>query len=118
SARVVTSSYFQTIRLPIVNGRDFLGGLPDAPEVIVDQRTARVLWRGANPVGSQIKLGSPGSNAPWVRVVGVVANAERAAPEDRSRANQIKSQRIGDIYYLPGARDTIRVKSAIWIDAI
>jgi putative ABC transport system permease protein len=109
STQVVSPSYFRTLHLPILAGRDFLEGFPAQPEVIVDKSTARLLWGNANPIGAQIKLGSPSSIIPWVRVVGVVANARLESPRDRSAPGGALSQRLGDIYYLPSVSDTLGV---------
>jgi len=109
SVRIVSSSYFRTIHLPVVKGRDFLEGVPAHPEVIIDKSTARALWPGADPVGAQIKLGSPEANIPWVRIVGVVPDRFGRSPADLSQASSVLSHRIGEIFYLPSGTDSLRV---------
>jgi hypothetical protein len=112
---VVSPSELRTYRLPVVRGRDFLDGTPAAPEVIVDEQTARVLWPNADPVGNQIKLGDARSDAPWARVVGVVGASRRTMSlgadgwigEETSIESQ-STRRAGRIYYASGARDSIR----------
>lgn len=112
---IVSPSELRTYRLPVLRGRDFLDGTPGAPEVIVDEQTARVLWPKADPVGKQIKLGDARSDAPWARVVGVVGASRRTmslgvdgwigaetSPENES------TRRPGRIFYAPDARDSIR----------
>lgn len=112
---IVSPSELRTYRLPVLRGRDFLDGTPGAPEVIVDEQTARVLWPKADPVGKQIKLGDARSDAPWARVVGVVGASRRTmslyvdgwigaetSPESES------TRRPGRIFYSPDARDSIR----------
>ena len=107
--QIVSPGYLRTLHLPILAGRDFLDGTPAHPEVIVDKKTARMFWPNGNPIGAQIKLGSPSSNAPWLRVVGVVANRELESPLDRSAPGGALAQRFGDIYYVPSGTDTLRV---------
>jgi predicted permease len=50
---VVTPGYFRTLGIPLLRGRDFMDtdrkGSP--PVAIVDERMARELWPGRNPVG-------------------------------------------------------------------
>jgi putative ABC transport system permease protein len=115
SYEVVSSSYFRTIQLPIAAGRDFPEGVPVHPEVIIDKTTAHRLWPGADPIGAQIKLGSPGSTAPWLRVVGVVSDRLTHAPLDRSQPSSVQAQRIGDIYYFPGGTDSLRIHQSTFM---
>ena len=73
---VVSPDFLRTLRLPIVQGRDFLPGDDDSVGVaIVDDSIAKFLWPHESPVGHQIKLGRLESNAPWVRVVGVARSS-------------------------------------------
>ncbi len=46
---VVDIGYFETLRLPIVSGRDFTAN--DYAAAIVSESTARLLWPGENPIG-------------------------------------------------------------------
>lgn len=103
----VSPSYFRTMRIPIIRGRDFLDGERDVAAVIVDEQTVSVLWPNANPVGAQIKFGDLQSNAPYVRVVGVVGVAQgvRIDPAMRSIMRGVKQ--LGRIYYLPGPTDSL-----------
>jgi putative ABC transport system permease protein len=127
---VVSPSEVRTYGRPILRGRDFLDGTPGAPEVIVDEQTARVLWPNADPVGQRIKLGDARSDAPWARVVGVVGAGRRimdlgvdgwigaeASRESRS------TRRPGTIFYVPDARDSIRTDKRtfsfnIWFNVV
>ena len=108
--KVVSPSYLRTLRLPILSGRDFLDGVPAEPEIVVDQKTAQVLWPAGNPVGEQIQLGSGGGVRPWLRVVGVVANVDDPSRSITSRSSSVRSSPIGAIYYLPSGRDSIVVQ--------
>src|SRR5206468_1324128 len=74
SYHVVSPSYFSTLGIPIVDGRDFQSGDRgmETGVVIVDDTAARRLWPGlTSPVGRMIKLGLRESKRPWLRVVGV-----------------------------------------------
>ena len=70
---VVTPGYFQTLGLPILEGRDFTE--QDAKEslvTIVDAAIARRYWPNQSAVGKRVRYGPPADNEPWHTIVGVV----------------------------------------------
>ncbi len=70
---MATPDIFRLYGFPIVAGRDFEPGDADGPgAAIVSRDLASKLWPLSSPVGRLLKLGSSKSNAPWVRVIGVV----------------------------------------------
>ncbi len=75
--RVVFPQYFQTMRVPLVRGRDFTpADRSDAPAVvIVNQELAARVWPGEDPIGKRITLDDPARNPRWLTVVGVSKNA-------------------------------------------
>jgi putative ABC transport system permease protein len=80
---VVAPKYFETLRLPLLRGRDF-SRFDDvsAPRVaIVNETMARRLWLTGDPVGRRFKFGPPASEAPWFTVVGVVGDMRRQGLE-------------------------------------
>lgn len=105
---ITTAEYFRAMGLPIIKGRNFLDGLATVPEVIVDRRTAENLWPGVDPIGQQIKLGEYKSNAPWVRVVGVVPNVNDESQLVRYNASTNPSK-VGAMYVSQTASDSIVV---------
>lgn len=82
--RVVSGDYFRAMGVPLRAGRTFTAAdRADAPPVVVvNQTLARLLWAGANPVGTRISF--VGAAGPWLEIVGVVgdtrSNAADAAP--------------------------------------
>lgn len=72
--RRVSSDYFQTLRIPIVGGRDFTPrDTAETPSVvIVNEAMARKYWPGIDPVGRRLRL----TAAPygWSEIVGVVGD--------------------------------------------
>jgi putative ABC transport system permease protein len=80
----VTPGYFDALGAALSAGRPFADGDRDgAPAVaIVNDELARQLWRGRNPVGDSLRLGSVTENAPVVTVVGVVATIRRSHMHD------------------------------------
>jgi putative ABC transport system permease protein len=67
--RVATPSAFETLEIPILNGRGFNDGdREDTQQVaIVSASMARKYWPNADPIGKRFRLGTD----PWVTVVGV-----------------------------------------------
>ena len=70
----VTPEYFAVLGVRLVRGRTFTAADRDsAPGVaIINEATARRLWRGADPVGRHIRLGA--ADGPEATIVGVVAD--------------------------------------------
>jgi predicted permease len=54
---IVDSGYFETLRLPLVSGRNFNAGdrAGTEPVAIIGESGARQLWPGQNPVGKRIQ---------------------------------------------------------------
>ncbi|HEY8175883.1 MAG TPA: FtsX-like permease family protein [Gemmatimonadaceae bacterium] len=104
--RLVSSSYLRTFQLKILKGRDFQEGEFAEPLVIVDDLTARYLWPGADPLGRLIKMGDVHSNAPWLRVIGVVQYKNLWAVFDRANPEERLAPRLGGLYVLNGADST------------
>jgi putative ABC transport system permease protein len=69
----VSSGYFPALKIPQPRGRalteqDIAGA---ARVALVNETLARA-WRGENPIGKRLHLGSLGPDQPWTTVVGVV----------------------------------------------
>jgi predicted permease len=75
---VVSPGYFQTLRIALLRGRDFVDGdTKTAPRVaIVNDTAARAYWPGQDPVGQHITFAGEGLP---VEVVGVVKTANYLA---------------------------------------
>ena len=56
--RVVTAGYFRAMRIPLIAGREFteFDTAASTPVVIINQNTARELFRGVNPIGQRLVL--------------------------------------------------------------
>jgi putative ABC transport system permease protein len=81
----VSPRYFDTMRMPLVRGRDFSAtDAAEAPLVaIVNQTLARRLWPGADPIGKRVRVANP--NEPWREVIGVVADVKFASLTESPR---------------------------------
>jgi putative ABC transport system permease protein len=81
SIRGVTPNYFGTMRIPLLQGRDFTerDEAKATPVLIVNQAFAQQFFPGENPVGQHIRAGisnsGPGT-APMREIVGVVGNVK------------------------------------------
>jgi putative ABC transport system permease protein len=79
SVRTVTPNYFGTMRIPLLQGRDFTDGddAASTPVVVVNEAFARQFFPGENPIGKHFKPGiSTTGKAPMREIVGVVGNVK------------------------------------------
>jgi putative ABC transport system permease protein len=75
--RTVTPHYFETLGVPVLQGRVFTPSDTDKfPAVVVINATmARTFFSGENPIGKRMQLGAtPNKEIPWMEVVGVVGD--------------------------------------------
>ncbi len=72
---MVTPGYFSLLRIPLLHGRVFDEFDDDkAPQVaVVNEAFARTYWRNESAIGKRLR--SDRAGAPWITVIGVVANA-------------------------------------------
>jgi predicted permease len=81
---IVGATYFETLRIPIRDGRSF--GPRDVPGseavVIVNEALARRYFPAASPIGRRVRLGPADSS--WRTIVGVAANVMNAPPGEPS----------------------------------
>lgn len=72
----VSPGYFRTLGIPLVAGRDFTwsDGAETPKVAIVNQSMARRFWPGQDPLGKRLRFGRPGSEGPWLTVVGIAGD--------------------------------------------
>ncbi len=77
--RQVSSAYLQTIGIQLRSGRYFeeSDNERSTPSAIVNETMARQYWPGEDALGKRFKLGDPNSPAPWITIVGVVADVRQ-----------------------------------------
>jgi len=80
--RVVTPGYFQTLRIPLLQGRGFTEEDTTAsrPVVILSASLARHFWGDADPIGRRVRPGGLDSGTPWHVVVGIVGDIQHSGP--------------------------------------
>jgi predicted permease len=101
SQNLVTPTYFQTLGLQLIAGRNFAASdRAGAPTVIIVNETlAKRAWPGQDPVGKHLALGA--SRRP-LEVVGVVRDAKYRSIGERATP----------FFYMPSAQ---RYESPMWI---
>lgn len=79
----VAPGYFQTLGVPLLEGRDFneADTLDQQRVVVVSQYTAQTLWPGRPAIGQQIRWGKVSTGNPFATVIGVVGNTKWSAAE-------------------------------------
>ncbi len=72
---IISPSYFHTLGVPLISGRDFTPDDADSRSraVIVNEIFARRFFGNKDPVGQRIRLAGPQAN--WCSIVGVVRSA-------------------------------------------
>ena len=73
---VVSAEYFNTLQIKLVKGRYFDGHdrMESPPVVIINELMAKRYWPDTDPVSKRLQVFSPGGQASWATVVGVVGN--------------------------------------------
>ena len=79
--KTVTPGYFETMGIPIRQGRDYDSGdfREGVTNAIVNQALADQYWPGQNPLGKRFRVGSSSAPQPlpWFTVVGVVGSVRQ-----------------------------------------
>ena len=72
----VMPNFFETIGLPITQGRAFdaTDRVATSGVAIVNETLAKVYWKGQHPIGRQLR---PGGTKPWLTVVGVARDIKQ-----------------------------------------
>ena len=76
---LVTPSYFRTMGIALLKGREFTeqDHMESQDVAVINDTFARRFWPGEDPIGRRFKFGDSGSNAPWMTIVGVVGDMRR-----------------------------------------
>jgi len=77
--RAIGPSYFSTMGIPMIRGRDFTDqDRADSKKVVViSEKTAQHYWPGQDPIGKRLKPGATTSDIPWREVIGVVKDVRQ-----------------------------------------
>jgi putative ABC transport system permease protein len=98
--RVVTPRYLQTMRIRLLEGRGFTA--QDDPRrggggvVVISKSFAERFWPGRSPLGKRLRADRLAPAAPWLTVVGVVADLPVETADPYLNMNNVKTT-----WYLP-----------------
>jgi predicted permease len=86
----VSDSYFSTLGLKILEGRDFVIDDADSKQAvtIVNATFARKHWGNQSALGHQVRIFNPGQPQPWRTIVGVVPDTLMQGPFDQQNDNK------------------------------
>ena len=78
AAFTIVPSYFDTMRVRLIGGRDFSWDdiTEDRAVVIVDETFARLAWPNGNPVGRRVNLSLSSKRTRWAEVIGVAGHVQ------------------------------------------
>jgi len=77
---IITPDFFRVLQVPLLRGHFFSDrDRADGQRVaIINETTARTHWPNEDPLGKRFTFGHPDGDAPWLTVVGIVADTRRA----------------------------------------
>jgi len=81
----VMTDYFETMGIPIVEGRPFRPGdvASGGMVAIVNETLVQTFWKGLNPVGQRLRP-CCGDQIPWFTVVGVAKDVKQGGVDQRT----------------------------------
>jgi putative ABC transport system permease protein len=84
----ITPDYFKAMGIRLVAGRmvDERDTVDQPRVTIINQAAARRFFRGENALGRRITFGRPQDNAPWITVVGIVADEKQDGLDKEAQA--------------------------------
>jgi predicted permease len=81
----VTADYFETMGIPIVQGRSFQATdfASTGTVAVVNETLANTFWKGLNPIGQRLR---PSSNdqMPWFTVIGVAKDVKQGGVDQKT----------------------------------
>lgn len=83
----VMSSYFETMGIPIVQGRAFepSDAASSGLVTVVNETLVNTFWKGLNPIGQRLRPSSGlGDKAPWFTVVGVAKDVKQGGIDQKT----------------------------------
>lgn len=85
--QVISEKYFETLGIPILQGRSILSGdTADSERVVmVNQHLARTFWPGESAIGKRLRKARD-SEGNWWTVVGVAGDVHQRGPEQEVRS--------------------------------
>jgi predicted permease len=80
----VMSDYFETMGIPIVEGRSFTSADAASPGMvaIVNETLVRTFWNDLNPIGQRLR--PSGNQVPWFTVIGVAKDVKQGGLDQKT----------------------------------
>ena len=81
----VMTDYFETMGIPIVQGRGFLpsDAASPGPVAVVNETLVNTFWKGMNPIGQRLRPSAPG-DPPWLTVIGVAKDVKQGGVDKKT----------------------------------
>jgi putative ABC transport system permease protein len=119
----VMSGFFQTLGVPIVQGRGFEPGDVGSKDhvVVINESMANAFWRGRNPIGQRLR---PGGTMPWLTIVGVARNVKQTdvtqsvRPEAYALVDQVAVPTFTSFLSISPTTMNVVVKTALPLAAL
>jgi len=83
----VSRAYFETLGIPVLEGRAWNDDDEEPLRAVVNQKLARRFWPDGEAVGSRLKLASWNEDGLWIDVIGVVGDVRQSL--DRAPASMV-----------------------------
>jgi len=83
--RTISSEYFQTLRIPLLQGRwiESTDRENTPPIVVINEAMFKTYFPNENPIGKKMQIGAtPDNTVPWMLIVGVVGNVKQSLVAD------------------------------------
>lgn len=83
----VMTNYFETLGIPIVQGRGFAPSDAASPGLVavVNETLVNTFWKDQNPIGQRLRPSSPlGDQAPWFTVIGVARDVKQGGVDQKT----------------------------------
>jgi predicted permease len=101
----VSPSYIDALSIPLLRGRNFNDADTDTAlqVALINATMARRFWPNEDAVGKRFHLGHPGSEDPWVQIIGVVGDTKLYGLANPSRLElylPLQQTRVSDVYLI------------------
>ena len=96
--QMVGASYFHTLGIPLVQGRDLtLQDMEQAAPVVavINETMAHRYWPNENPIGRRITVGLPRADNPWATIIGIARDQPHRAIDSLPEPDWYLSRRPG-----------------------
>jgi putative ABC transport system permease protein len=94
----ISEDYLAVMSIRLIRGRRFLASdrADSTPVAIVNEALVSRYFRGSDPIGRQIRIGGPGTRAPWLTIVGIAGNVR-----DFYLFNEMAYEAASPLVFLP-----------------